>query len=84
MVFLDWRAAEDGIDGKAAQLGFKDIEAPAAKWLATAAKSCIPFRKFKLYSCYNVWVGARLWHYGIARQYLVVLALSALSNISKW
>lgn len=85
--FPDWRAAEDlALMEKAAQLGFKDIEAPAAMvtW-QLQPNLASTFRKFKLYSCYNVWAGRQAqWHYGIARQYLVVLAFLLSAIFHKW
>lgn len=85
--FPDWRAAEDlALIEKAEEIGFKDIEAPAAlvTWQLQPDLAST-FRKFKLYSCYNVWAGRQgQWHYGIARQYLVVLAFLLLGIFHKW
>lgn len=40
------------------------------------------FRKFVLYSKYNVWAGRQWdWHYGVLKQYLVILLFIVLSVI---
>jgi succinoglycan biosynthesis protein ExoA len=74
--FPDFRAAEDLIFmERAEQAGFKIATAPAAimywqlrpDWGST-------FKKFVLYSKHNVWAGKQKdWHYGVLRQYLLLL-----------
>ncbi len=70
--FPDWRATEDlvfmeNVD----KAGSKFVTAPDAivYWqLRPGFRST--FKKFELYSLYNVWAGRQAhWHYGIARQY---------------
>lgn len=87
--FPDWRAAEDlAFMEKAEKMGFKSIEAPEAmvfwKLQPTFAST---FRKFDLYSKYNVWAGRQAhWHYGIAKQYALMLAfvLSGIFHSGYW
>ncbi len=74
--FPDWRATEDLVFMENAEkTGFKSIEAPEAMvyWeLRPDLKST--FKKFKLYSAYNVWANRQAyWHYGVARQYILML-----------
>jgi glycosyltransferase involved in cell wall biosynthesis len=79
--FPDWRAAEDLIFiKKAEQAGFKTAFAPEAKVYWQLSPSIISaFKKFVLYSKYNVWAGWQAdWHYGVARQYLFVLLIILL------
>ena len=74
--FPDLRAAEDLMFMESAEkAGFKCTYAPDAlvywqlrqNWSET-------FRKFVLYSKFNVWANRQWdWHYGILKQYLVVL-----------
>jgi hypothetical protein len=44
------------------------------------------YKRFEVYSRYNVWAGRqRFWHYGIARQYLLVLIFLVLALVhSPW
>lgn len=85
--FPDWRAAEDlAFMEKAEKMGFKSIEAPEAmvywKLQPTFAST---FRKFDLYSKYNVWAGRQAhWHYGIARQYTLALVFVMLGFFHSW
>ncbi len=74
--FPGWRAAEDlFLIEKAAQMGYKAEFAPDAMvyWeLRPGIKST--YHKFQLYSLHNVLAGRQAyWHYGIARQYAVIL-----------
>lgn len=74
--FPDWRAAEDLIFmEKVEKLGYTSVEAPDAKvyWqLRPDIKST--FQKFYSYSIANVLAGRQAyWHYGVAKQYLIVL-----------
>lgn len=72
----DARAAEDLIFfERIEQAGFKIGWAPRAIVHWQMAPTLVrTFRRFALYSKHNVWLGRqRYWHYGIARQYLVVV-----------
>lgn len=74
--FPDWRAAEDLVFMERAEnAGYSFAEAPdaLASW-ELRPNFAATFRKFDLYSKYNVWAGRqRYWHYGVARQYAVLL-----------
>ena len=78
--FPDWRAAEDLVFmEKAEATGAAFVTAPKAmaKWQLQQSLGAT-FRKFDLYSKYNVWAGRqRYWHYGVARQYLLLLPFIA-------
>lgn len=86
--FPDLRAAEDlmfmeMID----KAGFKTALAPAAMvyWhLHSNLQST--FKKFVLYSKHNAWINRQWdWHYGIARQYLLLVACVILAFLhSPW
>lgn len=80
--FPDLRAAEDLIFMERAEnLGFKHDFAPNAKvyWQLRPGFGST-FRKFVLYSKYNVWAGRQAdWHYGVAKQYLIVLPFVLLA-----
>jgi glycosyltransferase involved in cell wall biosynthesis len=74
--FPDWRAVEDNaFMKKAEQLGYDPSFAPEAMVYWQANPDLIStFRKFELYSMHNVWAGWQAdWHYGIARQYIIML-----------
>jgi len=80
--FPDWRATEDLVFmERAEQLGYTIAFAPDAMlyWqLRPDLKST--YKKFELYSMYNVWAGRQAyWHYGIAKQYLIMLVVITLS-----
>ena len=67
--------------------GFKVGWAPeATTWWQMQPSIARTFRKFLLYSKHNVWAGRQGdWHYGIARQYAVVLVLIVLAIFhSSW
>jgi glycosyltransferase involved in cell wall biosynthesis len=86
--FPDLRAAEDLIFmEKIDPMGFKIGWAPQATvhWRIQPSLSRT-FRKFVLYSKHNVWADRqRYWHYGVARQYLMVLPFLALAVlINAW
>lgn len=86
--FPDMRAAEDLAFMEAAEeKGFKITFAPEAMvmWLLRPDLTST-FQKFALYSKHNVMAGrAWDWHYGIARQYLLILPLLALAAFhSPW
>ncbi len=85
--FPDFRAAEDLMFMEAAEKqGYKSAFAPQANvhWqLQPNLKTT--FQKFALYSKHNVWVGrAWDWHYGVAKQYLLVLLFLVLVIIHSW
>ncbi len=81
--FPDWRATEDLVFmEKAEQLGYKSGTAPAAMvyWHLRPGISST-YKKFKLYSKWNVWAGRQAyWHYGLLKQYMLV-PLSILAAI---
>jgi glycosyltransferase involved in cell wall biosynthesis len=86
--FPDLRAAEDLIFmERLKELGCNIAWAPKAivfwQLQATLAGT---FRRFALYSRHNVWAGRqRYWHYGVARQYAVVVAFLILALVhSPW
>ncbi len=85
--FPDWRATEDLVFmEKADQLGFRYATAPDAivYWQLRPGLGST-FKKFELYSQFNVWAGRQAyWHYGIGRQYLVMLAFLMLGIFLKW
>src|SRR5262249_30693842 len=81
------RAAEDLIfmDRLAAD-GFREVWAPEARvgWRPqpTLARTC---RRFVIFSRCNALVGRqRLWHYGVARQYVGLALFVALALIFSW
>ncbi|MES1198082.1 MAG: glycosyltransferase [Chitinophagaceae bacterium] len=85
--FPNWRAAEDLIFiEKAEKSNYKSIEAPEAMvyWeLHSDLKST--YQKFELYSIYNVWAEKQAnWHYGVARQYGVMLIFLLLGLFHSW
>lgn len=80
--FPDRRAAEDLMFMEAAaKAGFKCAFAPGARVYWKLRPDLLStFQKFTLYSKHNVWAGrAWDWHYGILRQYLVLLPVLALA-----
>ena len=87
--FPDWRATEDLVFmEKTEQLGYHTAFAPDAMvyWQLRPDLSAT-YRKFVLYSKYNVWAGrAAFWHYGIARQYafMGVVLLLAVFHSGYW
>ncbi len=85
--FPDLRAAEDLIFIETAEKqGLKSAFAPKANvhWqLQPNLKTT--FQKFVLYSKHNIWAGrAWDWHYGVAKQYLLVLLLVVLAIVHSW
>ena len=85
--FPDWRATEDLVFmEKAESLGYKTLETPKA----TACWELQPnlrstFKKFDLYSKYNVWAGRQAyWHYGVARQYALIAVFILLGVFHHW
>src|SRR5882724_4713553 len=74
--FPDWRATEDLVFmEKAEQLGYNIAFAPDAMVYWQLRPDLLStYKKFELYSTYNVWAGRQaFWHYGIARQYMGML-----------
>jgi succinoglycan biosynthesis protein ExoA len=85
--FPDLRATEDLIlMEKAEKGGYKIAEAPNAMmyWqLRPGLKST--YKKFDLYSKYNVWAGRQaFWHYGVLKQYAVLLPFIFLAFFHHW
>jgi GT2 family glycosyltransferase len=85
--FPDWRATEDIVFMEnAAKAGFRIAEAPAAMvyWQLRPGLSST-FKRFDLYSKYNVWAGRQAyWHYGVARQYAIMLIPVLLGIFHSW
>ncbi len=85
--FPDWRAAEDLVfmenaERAAEQISFSP-EANAYWELRPDLGST--YKKFDLYSKYNVWAGRQAyWHYGIARQYALMLIPLFLAFFYSW
>ena len=85
--FPDWRAAEDLVFMEnVGALGFKVAEAPdAMAWWELRPTLKSTFKKFDLYSKYNVWAGRQAyWHYGVARQYAVAILFVLLALFFNW
>ena len=85
--FPDWRAAED--------LSFMEALDAAGIASATAPKARVHWklrpdlgstiRKFVLYSKHNIWAGRQWdWHYGILRQYVLILPFVVLGFFHSW
>jgi glycosyltransferase involved in cell wall biosynthesis len=85
--FPEWRAAED--------LVFIENLEKSGAVVAFAQKAMVywqlrkdlrsTYRKFELYSMYNVWAKRQAyWHYGIARQWTVAFLSIIASIIFKW
>ncbi|MBI5370444.1 MAG: glycosyltransferase [Sphingobacteriales bacterium] len=85
--FPDWRAAEDlAFMEKVDKAGSCCREAPAAKvYWELRPDTGSTYRKFRLYSMYNVWAGRQAdWHYGILRQYLLAIVFFLLAVFHHW
>jgi glycosyltransferase involved in cell wall biosynthesis len=86
--FPDLRAAEDlAFMEEIARRGFKTAWEPRATiWWRLRPDFASTYAKFVLYSRHNVWAGrARLWHYGVARQYALVAVFVLLAAVhSVW
>lgn len=81
--FPDLRAAEDLILMETVEKkGFRVTETAAAlvHWqLRQNGKAT--FKRFDLYSTYNVWAGRQaFWHYGLARQYALLIVFILLGS----
>ena len=85
--FPDLRAAEDLMFMEAAEkLNFKFAFAPDAliHWQLRPNLSST-FRKFVLYSKHNVWASRQWdWHYGVLKQYLVLIPFLFLALFHSW
>jgi glycosyltransferase involved in cell wall biosynthesis len=80
--FQDLRAAEDLIFMEAVERqGYKIAWAPeAVVWWRLPSGFGRVFRRFALYSLHNVRIGRQYdWHYGVARQYAVLIIFAILS-----
>lgn len=85
--FPDWRAAEDLVFmEKAESLGYTAVVADKAMmYWQLQPNITSTYRKFFLYSKYNVWAGRQAyWHYGVARQYILLLFFVALAVFHTW
>lgn len=85
--FLDLRAAEDLIFmERVEEEGFKASFAPKAMVYWQLRPDLIStFNKFVLYSKYNVWADRQWdWHYGVLRQYLLLLPFLVLAIFHSW
>ena len=85
--FPDLRAAEDLMFMERAEAaGFRVATAPKAMvhWQLRPDVAST-FRKFALYSKHNVWAGRQWdWHYGVAKQYLLLLPFIVLAIFHSW
>jgi|CXWL01.1.fsa_nt_gi glycosyltransferase involved in cell wall biosynthesis len=85
--FPDWRATEDLVFmEKAEAAGYQVGEVPEAMaWWELRPNLYSTFKKFDLYSKYNVWVGRQAyWHYGVARQYALMSVFVLLGIFHHW
>ncbi len=85
--FPDWRATEDLVFMENAEkLNYSIAFAPdAIVYWQLRPNLHSPYSKFELYSKYNVWAGRQAyWHYGIARQYAVMLLAILLAIFHSW
>jgi len=85
--FPGWRAAEDLIFMEnVTKLNYTIQTAPAAfAYWQLQPNIAATFKKFDLYSKYNVWANRQAyWHYGIARQYLIVIAFILAAIFHHW
>lgn len=83
--FPDLRAAEDlifmeRIEALGCRIGWAPKATAFWQLQPTLGKT---FRRFTLYSRHNAWAGRqRYWHYGVARQYIGVVACLVLALVS--
>jgi glycosyltransferase involved in cell wall biosynthesis len=85
--FPNYRAAEDLMFMDAAEKqGFKFTFAPEAMiYWRLRPDLFSTFHKFVLYSKHNVWAGRQWdWHYGIAKQYLILIPFLFLAFFHGW
>jgi len=85
--FPDWRATEDLVFMENAEkAGFQVAVAPDAMvyWQLRPGIAST-FKRFDLYSKYNVWAGRQAyWHYGVARQYALMAMFVLLGIFHFW
>lgn len=84
--FPDLRAAEDLIFmERIRERGFVTSYAPKAMVYWRLRRNLTEtFQRFALYSKHNAWAGRqKFWHYGILRQYLIIVPLTLLGFIFK-
>jgi glycosyltransferase involved in cell wall biosynthesis len=85
--FPDWRATEDLVFmEKIEKLNYPIAFAPDAMvfWQLRPNLGAT-FKKFELYSKYNVWAGRQaFWHYGILRQYALMALAILLAVLLSW
>jgi len=85
--FPDWRATEDLVFMEnAEELNYPISYAPEAivYWQLRPTLNST-YKKFELYSKYNVWAGRQaFWHYGIAKQYLLMLIAIFFAIFFNW
>lgn len=85
--FPDWRATEDLVFmEKLDSAGFQSAHAPdSMAWWQLQPGFASTFRKFDLYSMYNVWAGRQAhWHYGVLRHYLLMLVFCLPGFFHHW
>lgn len=85
--FPDWRATEDLVFIERADKAATKITTAVAATVSWKLRPGLAstFKKFSLYSAYNVWAGRQaFWHYGIARQYLFLLPFILLGIFHHW
>lgn len=85
--FPDWRATEDLIFmERAEEQGTVTATAPDALVYWQLRPGLLStYKRFDLYSKYNVWAGRQaFWHYGVAKQYGVMLLVVLLAVFHSW
>lgn len=85
--FPDWRATEDLVFmEKLDESGSRSAYAVnSMAWWHLQPGYASTFRKFDLYSMYNVWAGRQAhWHYGVMRHYLLMLAFCLAGIFHHW
>jgi glycosyltransferase involved in cell wall biosynthesis len=85
--FPDWRATEDLVFIERADKASAKITTAVAAMVSWKLRPGLvsTFKKFTLYSAYNVWAGRQaFWHYGIARQYLFLIPFILLGIFHSW
>ncbi len=85
--FPDLRAAEDLIFMEnIAKQNFRIGYAPRARiWWKPTPDIFSMFKKFALYSKHNIWAKRQKhWHYGLAKQYIVIIPFILLTLLHSW
>lgn len=85
--FPDFRASEDLIFMENAEkAGYSFVYAPEAMvYWQLRPDLASTYKKFDLYSMHNVWAGRQAyWHYGVARQYGIMLLFILLAILHHW